>query len=166
MQSYWRPMACFLKCRNFSSLLHQSNGRVCATGHHDVRCFMAWILATMCLFPPVCVWFIVALLHPRFLPRNLCGVTYNLYASLNKRTTASNTLMRGGVAKFALGFPLAIVVLAYIFDSERNMDPDVENGIVNVARHSCRHLLNQLLPIVDSLLSRSNWRSRPLSLCP
>jgi hypothetical protein len=76
-------------------------------------------------------------------------VTYNLYASLNEGTAASNTLMRGGVAKLALGFPLGIVVLAYIFDSKANMDPDVENGIVNVARHSCRHLLNQLLPIVD-----------------
>jgi hypothetical protein len=93
-----------------------------------------------------------------FLPRNLCGLTYNLYASLNGGT-ASSTLMRGVAAKFVLGFPLVIVVLAYIFDSEANMDPDEENGILNVARHSCRHLLIQLIPIVNALSKQLKFMS-------
>jgi hypothetical protein len=87
-----------------------------------------------------------------FLPRNVCGMTYNQYASLNGSTASNTLMMRGVVAKFVLGFPLVIVVLAYIFDSKANLDPDVENGIVNVARHSCRHLkFIQLIPIANAL---------------
>jgi hypothetical protein len=33
-----------------------------------------------------------------------------------------------------------IVTLAYIFDSEENMESNVDNGVLNVARHSCEYL--------------------------
>ncbi len=70
------------------------------------------------------------------LRRNLCGLTYCLYLTLDRDSAFADS-RQGLIDKFCAFFPLALVVLAYLFDSDENMDSKVDNGILNVARHSC-----------------------------
>ncbi len=60
------------------------------------------------------------------LRRNLCGLTYVLYMTLD-RDSAFAESRQGLVDKFCTVFPLVLVVLAYIFDSDDNMDPSKVN---------------------------------------
>ena len=69
--------------------------------------------------------------------RNLCGLTYSLYATLDRDSAFADS-RQGLIDKFCFVFPLALVVLAYVFDSDEHMASSVENGVLNVARHSCK----------------------------
>ncbi len=60
------------------------------------------------------------------LRRNLCGLTYVLYLTLD-RDSAFADARQGLVDKFCTVFPLVLLVLAYIFDSNDNMDPSKVN---------------------------------------
>ena len=86
-----------------------------------------------------------SLISVTFLRRNLCGLTCILYLTL-ARDSALTDSREGLVNKFCVVFPLVLVVLAYVFDSDENMDSGVDNGILNVARHSCECFFRQILP--------------------
>jgi hypothetical protein len=63
---------------------------------------------------------------------NLCGLTFGLFVTLKKNADPK----KGLVDKLCIIVPAAIMMLAYFFDDKTNMNPDVENGVLNVARHS------------------------------
>ncbi len=67
----------------------------------------------------------------------MCGLTYSLHATLDRDSTFADS-RQGLIDKFCFVFPLALVVLAYVFDSDEHMDSSVESGVLNVARHSCK----------------------------
>ncbi len=68
---------------------------------------------------------------------NLCGLTYSLFLMLHRDSALAES-RQGLIDKFCAAVPLVLVVIAYLFDSDENMDSRVDNGILNVARHSCR----------------------------
>jgi hypothetical protein len=70
---------------------------------------------------------------------NLCALTYTLYTTLD-RDSAIADLRQDVVDKFCVVVPAVIVALAYIFDSDDNMELNVGNGVLNVARHACEYL--------------------------
>jgi hypothetical protein len=69
--------------------------------------------------------------------RNLCALTYSLHATLDRDSTFADS-KQGLIDKFCVVFLLALVLLAYVFDSDKHMDSSVENTVLNVARHSCK----------------------------
>ena len=70
---------------------------------------------------------------------NLCGLTYTLYTTLDRDSAVADS-RQGLIDKFCIIVPVVIVVLAYVFDSKENMESNVGNGVLNVARHSCEYL--------------------------
>ncbi len=70
---------------------------------------------------------------------NLCGLTYTLYTTLDRDSAVADS-RQGLIDKFCVVVPAVIVVLAYVFDSKENMESIVNNGVLNVARHSCEYL--------------------------
>ena len=67
---------------------------------------------------------------------NLCGLTYTLYTTLGRDSAVADS-RQGLIDKFCAVVPATIVALAYVFDSEQNMESNVGNGVLNVVRHSC-----------------------------
>jgi hypothetical protein len=70
---------------------------------------------------------------------NLCGLTYTLYATLGRDSVVADS-RQGLIDKFCAVAPTVIAALAYVFDSKKNMESSVGNGVLNVARHSCEYL--------------------------
>jgi hypothetical protein len=70
---------------------------------------------------------------------NLCGLTYTLYMTLDRDSAIADS-RQGLIDKLCAVVPAVIVALAYVFDSEKNMESNVSNGVLNVARHSCEYL--------------------------
>jgi hypothetical protein len=67
---------------------------------------------------------------------NLAGVTFNLWHALEKGTqpNASREKIVNGIC---YGLPMALLILAYAFDSPDNFDQSVaSNGQLNTARHA------------------------------
>ena len=67
---------------------------------------------------------------------NLCGLTYNLYTTLDQDSAVADS-RQGLIDKFCAVVPAVIVARV---DSEENMESNMGNGILNVARHSCEYL--------------------------
>ncbi len=65
------------------------------------------------------------------LRRNLCGLTYVLYMTLDRDSAFADS-RQGLIDKFCAVFPLMLVVLAYIFDSDDNMDTSKVNPSPNL----------------------------------
>jgi hypothetical protein len=70
---------------------------------------------------------------------NLCGLTYTLYVTLDRDSAVADS-RQGLIDKFCAVAPTVLVALAYLFDSDENMESNVGNGVLNVARHSCEYL--------------------------
>ena len=86
---------------------------------------------------------------------NLCGLTYNLYTTLDQDSAVADS-RQGLIDKFCAVVLAVIVALAYVFDSEENMESNVGNGILNVARHSCEYLEYAATHMYECTLERKH----------
>jgi hypothetical protein len=84
--------------------------------------------------------------------RNLCGLTYTLYTTLDQDSAVADS-RQGLIDKFCAVVPAVIVARV---DSEENMESNMGNGILNVARHSCEYLEYAATHMYECTLERKH----------
>jgi len=68
---------------------------------------------------------------------NLAGSTFSFFLALNG-SFGHGKKHEVIVEWLCVAVPLALLILAHLFDHEDHMDVEVESGLLNVARHSFR----------------------------
>jgi len=82
---------------------------------------------------------------------NLAGLTYGLFATMNS-ADGYGRRKEGIVNVGCVVVPIVITILAYVFEDEENMASNVENGLLNVARHSFQCSMRFPRMVVEWLL--------------